>query len=151
MLGTVEIAGVLGMLPHRYPMLLVDRVDRIVPARSARGLKGVTVNEPFFQGHFPRRPIMAGVLIIEALAQTGGALAEASMGEAAKSKLLYFMAIENAKFCAPVEPGCLLELYISVAATRGRVWKFEARAEVDGRVCTEAQFTAKIADPPASD
>ncbi len=149
----VDPAGVLDVLrhlPHRFPMLLVDRVEDIVPHRSARGIKGVTINEPFFSGHFPQRPIMPGVLIVEALAQTAGVLALVSIGAAARGKLLYFMGIEEAKFRRAVEPGCLLHLHVEVTQARGRVWKFDARAEADGEVKAEARFTAMVADPPAS-
>lgn len=149
-LGPVDILAVMALLPHRFPMLLVDRVVDLVPNRSARGIKGVTINEPFFQGHFPQRPIMPGVLIVEALAQTAGVLALVSIGEAARGKLLYFMAIEEAKFRAPVEPGALLELKVEVTQARGRVWKFEAKAEVEGRLCAQACFTAMVADPPVA-
>lgn len=146
----VGVLDVLRHLPHRYPMLLVDRVEDIVPARSARGIKAVSINEPFFQGHFPQRPIMPGVLIIEALAQTAGVLAKVSIGEAAKGKLLIFLGIEEARFRRAVEPGCLLHLHVEVTQARGRVWKFAARAEADGEVKAEASFTAMIADPPSN-
>lgn len=148
-LGPVDVRGVLALLPHRYPMLMVDRVEDIIPDRSARGIKAVTIGEPFFAGHFPQRPIMPGVLIIEALAQTAGVLAMVSIGDLAKGKLLYFMAIEEAKFRSPVEPGCLLDLHVEVTHARGRVWKFAGRAEVAGRVATTANFTAMVADAPA--
>ncbi len=110
MAGSLDIRAVLAALPHRYPMLLVDRVEEIVPDQSIRAIKAVTINEPFFQGHFPGRPIMPGVLIIEALAQAAGVLAIESLGLAGSGKLVYFMAIDGAKFRTPVEPGCLLTL-----------------------------------------
>ncbi len=147
-LGPADVRAVLAMLPHRYPMLMVDRVEDIVADRSARGIKAVTIGEPFFQGHFPQRPIMPGVLIIEALAQTAGVLAMLSIGDRAKGKLLYFMAIEGAKFRSPVEPGCLLELHVEVTHARGRVWKFEGRGMVGDRLATQASFTAMVADAP---
>ncbi len=145
---TADIFAVMALLPHRYPMLLVDRVQDIVPGVSARGIKAVSINEPFFNGHFPGRPIMPGVLIVEALAQTAGVLALKTLGDAGKGKLVYFMAIENAKFRAPVEPGCLLELVVEFSQNRGRVSKFIGRAEVGGKLVAEASFTAMIADPP---
>ena len=148
-LDPADVRRVLALLPHRFPMLMVDRVEDIVPDRSARGIKAVTIGEPFFQGHFPQRPIMPGVLIVEALAQTAGVLAMVSIGDRALGKLLYFMAIEEAKFRAPVEPGCLLELYVEVTQARGRVWKFAGRGVVNGKTTTEACFTAMIADAPA--
>ena len=138
------------LLPHRYPMLLVDRVEDIVPGQSARGIKAVTINEGFFQGHFPGRPIMPGVLIVEALAQTAGVLAIHTAGEAGKGKLVYFMAIEEAKFRLPVEPGCLLELKVEFVQNRGRIAKFRGRAESGGKLMAEDSFTAMIADPPAA-
>ena len=146
--NSVDIFGVMALLPHRFPMLLVDRVEDIVPGVSARGVKAVTINEPFFAGHFPGRPIMPGVLIVEALAQTAGVLALSTLGDAGKGKLVYFMAIENAKFRSPVEPGCLLDLKVEFVQNRGRISKFAGRAEVGGKLVAEAGFTAMIADPP---
>ena len=154
MMAAADVRAVMVLLPHRFPMLLVDRVEDIVPGVSARGVKAVSINEPFFAGHFPDRPIMPGVLIIEALAQTAGVLAIRTLqlagGEAgAAGKLVYFMAIDAAKFRAPVEPGCLLDLHVEYVQNRGRVCKFAGRALVNGKVAAEAQFTAMIADPPA--
>lgn len=136
-------------LPHRYPMLLVDRVDAIVPDESIRAIKAVSINESFFNGHFPGRPIMPGVLIVEALAQAAGVLAVESLGLSGSGKLVYFMAIENAKFRTPVEPGCLLTLDVEFVQKRSSVCKFAGRASVDGKLAAEANFTAMIADPPA--
>ena len=136
-------------LPHRYPLLLVDRVEELVPDRSITAIKAVSMNEQFFQGHFPGRPIMPGVLIVEALAQAAGVLAVESLGLANSGKLVYFMAIEGAKFRAPVEPGCLLQLDVEFVQKRTSVCKFSGRASVEGKLAAEAQFTAMIADPPA--
>ncbi|HET9334955.1 MAG TPA: 3-hydroxyacyl-ACP dehydratase FabZ [Sphingomicrobium sp.] len=135
-------------LPHRYPMLLVDRVEKIVTDRSITAIKAVSMNEGFFQGHFPGRPIMPGVLIVEALAQAAGVLAVESLGLANSGKLVYFMAIEGAKFRNPVEPGCLLQLDVEFVQKRTSVCKFAGRASVEGKVVAEANFTAMIADPP---
>jgi 3-hydroxyacyl-[acyl-carrier-protein] dehydratase len=147
--GAADINAVLRLLPHRYPMLLVDRVVDLVEGESARGIKAVSYNEAFFQGHFPARPVMPGVLIVEALAQTAGVLAISSLKDAGR-KLVYFMAIEQAKFRSPVEPGVLLELAVQVIQKRATVWKFAGRAEVEGKLVAEASFTAMIADPPGS-
>ena len=147
-LDTVDVTAVMALIPHRYPMLLVDRVRDIVPDVSAVGIKAVTINEPFFAGHFPGRPIMPGVLIVEALAQTAGVLAVQSMGLAGSGKLVYFMAIDEAKFRAPVEPGCLMELHVSFVQKRATVCKFAGKAMVDGKLVAQANFTAMIADPP---
>ena len=150
-----DVLAVMALLPHRFPMLLVDRVEDIVPGQSARGIKAVSINEPFFAGHFPGRPIMPGVLIVEALAQTAGVLAIRTLmlqgnGDEGKGKLVYFMAIDGAKFRTPVEPGCLLDLKVEYLQNRGRVCKFAGRAEVNGKLAAEATFTAMIADPPAA-
>ena len=148
-IGPLDVRRVMSALPHRYPMLLVDRVERIEPDVSITAVKAVTINEGFFQGHFPGRPIMPGVLIVEALAQAAGVLAVESLGLANSGKLVYFMAIDGAKFRAPVEPGVLLTLEVEFVQKRATVCKFSGRALVDGKVVAEANFTAMIADPPA--
>jgi 3-hydroxyacyl-[acyl-carrier-protein] dehydratase len=148
-IGPLDIRRVMAALPHRYPMLLVDRVERIVPDQSITAVKAVSMNEGFFQGHFPGRPIMPGVLIVEALAQAAGVLAVESLGLANSGKLVYFMAIEGAKFRSPVEPGCLLQLDVDFVQKRTSICKFAGRASVDGKLVAEANFTAMIADPPA--
>ncbi len=144
-----DIARILKALPHRYPMLLVDRVAEIKPGEEITAIKAVSFNESFFQGHFPGRPIMPGVLQIEALAQAAGILAVETLDLAGSGKLVYFMAIEQAKFRAPVEPGCLLELKAGFLQQRSRVCKFWGKASVDGKVTCEVEFTAMIADAPA--
>ncbi|OYY72208.1 3-hydroxyacyl-ACP dehydratase FabZ [Sphingomonas sp. 28-63-12] len=144
----LEIGRVMAALPHRYPMLLVDRVEALVLDRSITAIKAVTFNESFFQGHFPGRPIMPGVLIVEAMAQAAGVLAVESLGLAGSGKLVYFMAIEGAKFRKPVEPGVLLKLEVEFVQKRSSVCKFAGRALVDGVLVAEANFTAMIADPP---
>jgi 3-hydroxyacyl-[acyl-carrier-protein] dehydratase len=145
----MDITAVLARLPHRFPMLLVDRVEELVAGERIAAIKAVTFNEPFFQGHFPGRPIMPGVLIVEALAQAAGVLAIETLGLKDSGKLVYFMAIEEAKFRKPVEPGCLLRLEASFLQRRATVCKFEGRATVDGQLAAEARFTAMIADAPA--
>jgi 3-hydroxyacyl-[acyl-carrier-protein] dehydratase len=148
-IGPLDIRRVMAALPHRYPMLLVDRVSLLERDVSITAIKAVSMNEGFFQGHFPGRPIMPGVLIVEALAQAAGILAVESLGLADSGKLVYFMAIEGAKFRLPVEPGCLLTLDVSFVQKRASVCKFSGRASVDGKLAAEASFTAMIADPPA--
>ena len=148
-MSTMDIGGVLARLPHRFPMLLVDRVEELVEGERIAAVKAVTFNEPFFQGHFPGRPIMPGVLIVEALAQAAGVLAVETLGLAGSGKLVYFMAIEEAKFRKPVEPGCLLRLEVAFVQRRATVCKFEGRALVEGEVAAQVKFTAMIADPPA--
>ena len=144
-----DIAAVLNALPHRYPLLLVDRVASLEIGEEIRAIKAVSFNEQFFQGHFPGRPIMPGVLQIEALAQAAAILAIETLELAGSGKLVYFMAIEGAKFRAPVEPGCLLELNVGFLQKRARVCKFWGKASVEGKVTCEVQFTAMVADPPA--
>ena len=145
---SLDIGRVMAALPHRYPMLLVDRVEELVIDERIAAIKAVTINEGFFQGHFPGRPIMPGVLIVEALAQAAGVLAVESLGLAGSGKLVYFMAIDGAKFRKPVEPGVLLRLEVSFVQKRATVCKFVGQAKVDGQLVAEAQFTAMIADPP---
>ena len=146
--GSLDIRQVMAALPHRYPMLLVDRVESLEPDTRIVAIKAVSINEPFFAGDFPGRRIMPGVLIVEALAQAAGVLAVQSLGLANSGKLVYFMAIENAKFRTPVEPGCLLRLEVEFVQKRSSVCKFSGRAMVGDKLAAEAQFTAMIADPP---
>lgn len=145
----LDIRRVMAALPHRYPMLLVDRIETLEPGVSITGIKAVSINEDYFNGHFPGRPIMPGMLIVEALAQTAGVLAVHSLGLEGSGKLVYFMGIEEAKFRSPVEPGCLLRLEVEVVQMRSRVCKFAGRALVEGKLAAEARFTAMIADAPA--
>ncbi len=140
---------IMDMIPHRYPMLLVDRVVDLVPNVSARGIKGVTFNEPFFQGHFPGRPVMPGVLLVEALAQTAAVLTVHSMGKDAEGRLVYFMSIDEAKFRKPVEPGCLLHLDITIEKMRGSIAKYRGEVRSGDTLMAEARFTAMIANRPA--
>ncbi|WP_062768750.1 3-hydroxyacyl-ACP dehydratase FabZ [Sphingopyxis terrae] len=148
-MGPADIRRILSLLPHRYPMLLVDRVESMIRDISIHAVKAVTINEPFFQGHFPGRPIMPGVLIIEALAQAGGVLAIESLGLAGSGKLVYFMGIDGVKFRKPVEPGHLLDLHVTILQTKRNICKFEGRAMLGDQLATECQFTAMIADPPS--
>ena len=148
-LGPMDVRKVMAALPHRYPMLLVDRVERLEPDVRIVATKAVTINEPFFAGHFPGRPIMPGVLIIEALAQAAGVLAVESLGLAGSGKLVYFMAIDSAKFRTPVEPGVLLTLEVEFVQKRSSVCKFKGRALIGDKLAAEANFTAMIADPPS--
>ncbi|KTE75765.1 MULTISPECIES: 3-hydroxyacyl-ACP dehydratase FabZ [unclassified Sphingopyxis] len=148
-MGPADIRRILSLLPHRYPMLLVDRVESMVRDTSIHAVKAVTINEPFFQGHFPGRPIMPGVLIIEALAQAGGVLAIESLGLAGSGKLVYFMGIDGVKFRKPVEPGHLLDLHVKILQAKRNICKFEGRAMLGDQLATECQFTAMIADPPS--
>ncbi|QCB43997.1 3-hydroxyacyl-ACP dehydratase FabZ [Sphingomonas sp. PAMC26645] len=147
-LGPLDIERVMAALPHRYPLLLVDRVEDLILDTSITAIKAVSMNEQFFQGHFPGRPIMPGVLIVEAMAQAAGILAVESLGLAGSGKLVYFMAIDGAKFRKPVEPGVLLKLEVTFVQKRSSVCKFAGRALVDGQLVAEANFTAMIADPP---
>ena len=149
-IGPLDVRRVMAALPHRYPMLLVDRVEELVIDDRITAIKAVTINEGFFQGHFPDRPIMPGVLIVEALAQAAGILAVESLGLAGSGKLVYFMAIDSAKFRAPVEPGVLLRLEVEFVQKRSSVCKFAGKAYVGDKLAAQADFTAMIADPPAS-
>ncbi len=137
----MNINEIMKYLPHRYPFLLVDRITDMQSGASASGLKNVTINEAFFQGHFPGQPIMPGVLIVEAMAQVAGILAFSSGIE---GDSVYFMSIEKAKFRRPVVPGDQIILEIKVLQQRGKVWKFSGTASVDGKIASEAQFTAMV-------
>lgn len=134
------------LLPHRAPMLLIERMTDIVPNVSATGVKAVSVNEPYFEGHFPGYPIMPGVMIVEAMAQTAGALVMYSMNAKAGEKIVYFMGIEKAKFRHPVVPGDLLLLQVKLQRARMPVWRFTGEAYVNDKLCAEADFTAMIAN-----
>jgi 3-hydroxyacyl-[acyl-carrier-protein] dehydratase len=148
--AALDVRRVMAALPHRFPMLLVDRVEAIELDQRIVATKAVTINEPFFAGHFPDRPIMPGVLIIEALAQAAGVLAVESLNLSGSGKLVYFMAIDGAKFRTPVEPGVLLRLEVDFVQKRATVCKFAGRAFVGDKLAAEANFTAMIADPPAA-
>lgn len=145
-LEDVDINGVMRLIPHRYPFLLVDRVTGLEAFKRATGIKNVTINEPFFQGHFPTDPIMPGVLLVEAMAQTAAVLVIASMGAAAAGSLVYFMSIDGARFRRPVRPGDRLELSIEVLRSKLGVSKFKGQASAAGQLAAEAEFTAKILD-----
>ncbi|WP_286831534.1 MULTISPECIES: 3-hydroxyacyl-ACP dehydratase FabZ [Kordiimonas] len=139
-----DIQKIMESIPHRYPFLLVDKVVDVVPGESATGIKNVTINEPFFPGHFPQKPVMPGVLILEAMAQTAGVLAIDFLGEDARGKVVYFMGIDGAKFRKPVGPGDRLEMKVVKTRGGGAVWKFDAQAFVDGELVTEAKLTAML-------
>ncbi len=141
----IDINRIKELIPHRYPMLFVDKLCDIHLGEKAVGIKAVTVNEPFFQGHFPERPVMPGVLIVESMAQTAAALVMLTLGKEAEGKLVYFMSIDGAKFRKPVEPGDLLELHVQKVQNRRSIWRFSAEGKVDGKVVAEATYTAMIA------
>ncbi|RGP40216.1 3-hydroxyacyl-[acyl-carrier-protein] dehydratase [Altererythrobacter insulae] len=144
-----DIHKILKALPHRYPLLLVDRVKSIELGEKIHAVKAVSFNEEFFQGHFPGAPIMPGVLQIEALAQAAAILGIETLELAGSGKLVFFMGIDGAKFRSPVTPGCLLDLEVEFLQKRSRVYKFKGRASVEGKTTTECEFTAMIADPPS--
>jgi 3-hydroxyacyl-[acyl-carrier-protein] dehydratase len=146
-LSSVDIGRIMQLLPHRYPFLLVDRITDMDADLSCIGLKNVTINEPFFQGHFPRYPVMPGVLIIEALAQTAGALCVHHAGVTDIPQIVYFLGIDRAKFRKPVVPGDQLHLHVKKIRSRGPVWRFYGEAKVNGHVVAEAEISAMIVDP----
>jgi 3-hydroxyacyl-[acyl-carrier-protein] dehydratase len=143
---SIEIDRILQILPHRWPFVLVDRVTDVVPGERIWGHKSVTMAEPWFQGHFPLRPIMPGVLIVEALAQIGGILAYASEPFDASNSLMYFLGIDKAKFRRPVTPGDRLDLEVEVAHHRTNVWRFRGEASVEGTLCASAELLASVVD-----
>lgn len=144
--GPLDVNRIMEMIPHRYPMLLIDRVEEIVPGESAIGIKNVTINESFFQGHFPERPVMPGVLIVEAMAQAAAVMVVQSMGTDMEGKLVYFMSITDVKFRKPVVPGDVLKLHVVKDRARGRVWRFKGQAMVNDTLVAEAGFSAMLAD-----
>ena len=143
-IAVVDIARIMHAIPHRYPFLMIDRVVDVVRNRSAIGIKNVSVNEHFFQGHFPGHPVMPGVLIIESMAQTAAVLVVETLGEDAAGKVVYFMSVEGAKFRRPVVPGDQLRIHVTKQRNRGNVWKFHAVARVDGVSVAEATYAAMI-------
>ncbi len=145
-MDVLDIKRIMHAIPHRYPMLMIDKVVDVVPGNSAVGIKNVTVNENFFQGHFPDHPVMPGVLIIESMAQTAAVLVVESLGADAAGKVVYFMTIENAKFRRPVVPGDTLRIHVTKNRNRGNVWKFSAVALVEGVSVAEATYAAMIMD-----
>ena len=142
----IDISRIIEMIPHRYPFLMVDRVIKVVANESAVGIKNVTINEPFFQGHFPSRPVFPGVLIIEAMAQTAAVLVVETLGKSAEGKLVYFMSVENCRFRKPVGPGDQLHIHVSKERSRGNVWKFRGEAKVGDVLVAEATYAAMILD-----
>lgn len=142
----IDVNRIMQMIPHRYPLLLVDRILEFVPGERAVGLKNVTMNEPHFQGHFPGFPVMPGVLIVEAMAQTAACLVVQTLGKEAEGKLVYFMTIDEARFRKPVVPGDSLHIHVTKQQTRRNVWKFTGEAKVGETLCAEATFSAMIMD-----
>jgi len=140
----VDIQRIMEMIPHRHPFLMIDKVVDMVANERATGIKNVSINEGYFQGHFPARPVMPGVLIIEAMAQTAAVLVVHTLGPEAEGKLVYFMSVDNARFRRPIFPGDRLDVYVAKQRHRGNVWKFEGRAKVGDNLMAEAVFAAMI-------
>ena len=142
----IDINRIKELIPHRYPFLLIDGIQTLTPNESAIGIKNVSVNEPFFEGHWPDRPVMPGVLIIESMAQTAGCLVVVSLGKESEGKLVYFMTIENARFRKPVVPGDRMVINVQKLRSRGSVFKFSGKAFVGEVLAAEATFSAMIVD-----
>ena len=142
----IGLQRIMEMIPHRHPFLMIDQVVDVVTNRRATGIKNLSKNEYYFQGHFPARPVMPGVLIIEAMAQTAAVLVVHTLGPEAEGKLVYFMSVDNARFRRPVFPPTQLEIHVTKQRNRGNVWKFEGQAKVGEDVMAEAVFAAMILD-----
>ena len=142
----IDIGRIMEMIPHRYPFLLVDKVVDMRPHESAVGIKNVSINEPQFQGHFPARAIMPGVMIVESMAQTAAVLVVHSLGAESEGKLVYFMSIDNCRFRRPVVPGDVMHVHVTKERSRGPVWRFKGEVRVDGELSAEATFAAMILD-----
>jgi 3-hydroxyacyl-[acyl-carrier-protein] dehydratase len=142
----IDIQRIMQMIPHRYPFLMIDRIVEVVSGASAIGIKNVSINEAFFHGHFPQRPVMPGVLIIEAMAQTAAVLVVQTLGRESEGKLVYFMSIDNARFRRPVVPGDQIRVRVVCKHQRRNVWKFEGHAMVGDKLTAEATFAAMILD-----
>ena len=140
----IDVHRIMEMIPHRYPFLMIDRVVDIVPGAKATGVKNVTINEPYFAGHFPERPVMPGVLIIEAMAQTAAVFVVHTLGAESEGKLVYFMSVDGARFRKPVEPGDQLHVEVTKQRSRGNVWQFSGKATVNGKLVAEATYAAMI-------
>jgi 3-hydroxyacyl-[acyl-carrier-protein] dehydratase len=149
-LDTADISRVMKLLPHRYPFLMIDRIIDIDRDNSAVGIKNVTINEPCFQGHFPGFPVMPGVLLVEGMAQTAGAICVAALGETYEPRVVYFMSIDKAKFRRPVLPGDTVHFHVKKIRNRGPVWRFQGEAKVNGALVAEAEISAMIVDPNKS-
>jgi len=147
--GEIDISEILARIPHRYPFLLVDRAEAYQPHQSIVGIKCVTVNEPFFQGHFPSFPVMPGVLLVEAIAQTGAVLMSKSLDVDVAGKTILFMSVDNCRFRQPVRPGDVVRMPVEVIRHRGDVFKFKGRAMVGEKIAAECEFAAMVVETPA--
>ncbi len=141
---SIDVERIMEMIPHRYPFLMIDKLINVIPGTSAVGIKNVTVGEPYFQGHFPSRPVMPGVLIIEAMAQTAAVLVMETLGVEAEGRLVYFLSVDAARFRKPVVPGDTLHIHVEKQYNRGNVWKFRGEARVGDTLMADATFAAMI-------
>ncbi len=143
---TIDIERIMEMIPHRYPFLMIDKLINVIPGASAVGIKNVTIDEPFFQGHFPSRPVMPGVLIIEAMAQTAAVLVIETLGTVAEGRLVYFLSVDAARFRKPIVPGDSVHIHVEKQYNRGNVWKFKGDARVGDTLMADATFAAMIVE-----